>query len=129
MGCCEFFMGTKNCYGWFHGNEKLFSMGIEILGLEVLIYPETDFTYNILYELIFWEHFLVVVVYYYFTTVWKIDILSNIDSHHGVCITLGMMLRFPARSELLHPKHHQCFMQHPQKFQKHSSLVCHYHGM
>ena len=64
-----------------------------------------------------------------FTTVWKIDILSNIDSHHDMCITLGMMLRFPARSELLHPKHHQCFMQHPQKFQKHSSLVCHYHGM
>ena len=46
-----------------------------------------------------------------------------------VCITLGMMLRSPARSELLHPKHHQCFMQHPRKFQKHSSLVCHYHGM
>ena len=46
-------MGTKNCYGWFHGNEKLFSMGIVILELEVLIYPETDFTYNILYELIF----------------------------------------------------------------------------
>ena len=46
-------MGTKNCYGRFRGNEKLFSMGIEILGLEVLIYPETDFTYNILYELMF----------------------------------------------------------------------------
>ena len=46
-------MGTKNFCGWFHGNEKLFSMGIEILVLEVLIYPETDFTYNILYELIF----------------------------------------------------------------------------
>ena len=52
-GLPRIFMGTKNCYGWFHGNEKLFSMGIEILGLEVLIYPETDFTYNILYELMF----------------------------------------------------------------------------
>ena len=53
-----------------------------------------------------------------------------IDSHHDImCITLGMMLRSPARSELLHPKHHQCFMQHPRTFQKHSSLVCHYHGM